>query len=129
MQENKTQCKLVLYEYQQYADREGEKMPGEMDLKIGKLADKITMKLSGEVDIYTSQGLKEKLYEVVESNKADLVIDCTDLNYIDSSGLGILIGTLKKAKSYGRNVYLNNMKDNIRKLFSITGLDKLFIVN
>jgi len=119
----------VLYEYQQYADREGEKMPGEMDLKIGKLADKITMKLSGEVDIYTSQGLKEKLYEVVESNKADLVIDCTDLNYIDSSGLGILIGTLKKAKSYGRNVYLNNMKDNIRKLFSITGLDKLFIVN
>ncbi len=85
--------------------------------------------LSGEVDIYTSQNLKEKMYNIIDNYQKDLHIGCAELNYIDSTGLGIFVGALKKAKQYNRNIYIENLKDNIRKLFVITGLDKLFIIN
>lgn len=84
--------------------------------------------ISGEVDIYTSNELKETLYEIIDSNQKDLKIDCRELNYIDSTGLGIFVGALKKAKQYNANIYIYNLRDNIKKLFIITGLDKLFIM-
>jgi len=84
--------------------------------------------LGGEVDIYTAQQFKEKLYHIVDSSTRDLVIDCRGLNYIDSTGLGIFVGALKKTKTTGRSIILENMKENIKKLFIITGLDKLFII-
>lgn len=88
----------------------------------------IKIAISGEVDIYTSQKLKEKLYFSIDEHQRDLRLDCSELNYIDSTGLGIFVGTLKKAKQYGKDIYLTGLKDNIKKLFLITGLDKLFII-
>lgn len=86
----------------------------------------VNIYLSGEVDIYTSQGLKEKLYNIVDSAGTDIRIDCKELNYIDSTGLGIFVGTLKKAKQNGKKIFILNLKDSIKKLFLITGLDKVF---
>ncbi len=84
--------------------------------------------LDGEVDIYTSQSLKEKLYATIDSTRQDIRINCSKLNYIDSTGLGIFVGALKKAKHYGRDIYVSELKENIKKLFLITGLDKLFVI-
>ncbi|NSW90001.1 MAG: STAS domain-containing protein [Firmicutes bacterium] len=84
--------------------------------------------VSGEADIYTSSKLKDRLYHIVDSRKTDIKIDCSKLNYIDSTGLGVFAGTLKRAKQYGNNIHLIGLKSNIKKLFSITGLDKLFII-
>lgn len=91
-------------------------------------ADYVKVTLTGEIDIYTAQTLKEKLYNIVETNQTDIRIECGGLNYIDSTGLGIFVGALKKTRLYGKNIYLDRLKDNIRKLFVITGLDKLFII-
>ena len=88
-----------------------------------------SVSVSGEIDIYTAQQFKESLYHVVDASDKDVTIDCGSLNYIDSTGLGIFVGALKKTKLNGRNIYITNMKDNIKKLFVITGLDKLFIIN
>lgn len=90
--------------------------------------DSVKLSLFGEVDIYTSQELKEKLYSIVETNQNDLIIDCKELNYIDSTGLGIFVGALKKAKQYGKKIVITGLKDNIKKLFIITGLDKVFVI-
>lgn len=84
--------------------------------------------VSGEADIYTSTKLKDRLYDIVDTRKTDLKIDCSELNYIDSTGLGVFAGILKRVKQYGNNVYLIGLKSNIKKLFTITGLDKLFII-
>lgn len=84
--------------------------------------------LDGEVDIYTAHNLKRKLYEIIDQTQQDVRINCAKLNYIDSTGLGILVGALKKAKSYGKDIHIVDLKDNIKKLFLITGLDKLFII-
>ncbi|HHW30329.1 MAG TPA: STAS domain-containing protein [Clostridiaceae bacterium] len=99
-------------------------------LKIRKemLEHSTNVYLSGEVDIYTSKSFKEELNNIVDSTKLDLVIDFKDLSYIDSTGLGILVGALKKVKQNNKEVYITNIKDSIKKLFVITGLDKLFII-
>lgn len=104
-------------------------MSSELILKEEYLDDVARVSVSGEVDIYTAQQFKEKLYSIVDNSGKDLVIDCSGLNYIDSTGLGIFVGALKKTKLAGKNIHLENIKDNIRKLFVITGLDKLFIID
>ncbi|MDD4494189.1 MAG: STAS domain-containing protein [Eubacteriales bacterium] len=103
-------------------------MSSELEITENKLESGTEVLLTGEVDIYTSQNLKEKLYNILDSTKQDVIINCSSLSYIDSTGLGILVGALKKAKQMGCNITISNLKDNIKKLFLITGLDKLFII-
>ena len=103
-------------------------MSSELNFRQEQLDDCVKIYISGEVDIYTSQNLKDKLYSIVDSLQMDLKIDCKELNYIDSTGLGIFVGALKKAKQYNKKIFLLNLKDNIKKLFTITGLDKIFII-
>lgn len=103
-------------------------MSSELKIREEQTGDSVKISVAGEVDIYTAQGLKERLYSIVDTQQLDLRIDCKDLNYIDSTGLGIFVGALKKARQYDRKVYISSLKDNIRKLFTITGLDKIFIL-
>jgi anti-sigma B factor antagonist len=74
--------------------------------------------LSGEVDIASAPEFKTKLYDLIGDGKKDIVLLCNGLKYIDSTGLGILVGALKKVKSHQRNVYIYQLRDNIRKAFS-----------
>jgi anti-sigma B factor antagonist len=90
--------------------------------------EKLEIFLSGEVDIASAPDFKTKLYDLIGDGKKDIVLLCNGLKYIDSTGLGILVGALKKVKSHQRNVYIYQLRDNIRKLFHITGLDMVFIL-
>ncbi|RCX14862.1 anti-sigma B factor antagonist [Anaerobacterium chartisolvens] len=103
-------------------------MSSELTVREEQARGFVNIYISGEVDIYTSQSLKDKLYAIVDSNDSDLKIDCRDLHYIDSTGLGIFVGILKKVRQNNKKIFLSNIKDNIKKLFLITGLDKLFII-
>lgn len=103
-------------------------MSSELKISYENSNDLVKVFVVGEVDIYTAQSFKEKLGQIVEESKNDLVIDCSKLNYIDSTGLGIFVGAFKKLKQDGRNLRISSLKDSIKKLFIITGLDKLFIM-
>ncbi len=84
--------------------------------------------LNGEVDIFSSAELKTTLTELVTSKNADLRIDCKNLEYIDSTALGALVAVLKTVKSYDHQMILVSVKPNISKLFKITNLDKVFVI-
>jgi anti-sigma B factor antagonist len=86
------------------------------------------VKPRGEIDIYTSPEFNEKLVEAIKDKKADIVIDGDELDYLDSAGLGTLISVFKLLKENGNKVYIKNVKPNIKKLFYITELDKVFII-
>lgn len=83
---------------------------------------------SGELDIYTSPEFKKTILDAFEGRESDILIDCEKLEYVDSTGLGALIYILKNLKEKEYKIYLDNIKPNIRKLFDITKLDKLFII-
>lgn len=90
--------------------------------------EKTKIILRGEVDISTAPEFKTKLYEFIGAGEKDIELFCHDLTYIDSTGLGIMVGALKKVRNHQKNVYIFKLRENIRKLFRITGLDKVFIL-
>lgn len=86
------------------------------------------VELIGEVDIYTANDLKETLNDLLNENETNIRLDCKELDYIDSTGLGVLIGILKKLKNIEKNIIISNPRSNISKLLKITGLDKIFVM-
>ncbi|MEL7649546.1 MAG: STAS domain-containing protein [Sedimentibacter sp.] len=88
--------------------------------------NKLEVKPIGEVDIYTSPELKNKVFKLIEDNKLNMVINGEKLDYIDSTGLGILMSIYKKMQENSLTIKILNLKPNIFKLFDITGLSKVF---
>ena len=80
----------------------------------------------GEIDIYTSPEFKDKVTEIIENEKASIVINGEKLDYMDSTGLGVLMSLLKKTKEENLVIKIKNLKPNIYKLFDITGLNNVF---
>jgi len=87
-----------------------------------------SVEISGEVDIFNSAEMKKKLTDLINEKNADMLMDCRNLEYIDSTALGALVGVLKNIKNYGGSMHLLNVKPNLVKLFKITNLDKVFIM-
>lgn len=102
-----------------------------MTLKITEVEknDKICkMSIDGEMDINTYKKVKDKLNEVIGEKSIDIELDFKNLSYIDSTGIGVLIGVLKKLNKNEQSLIIKNARDNIKRLFNITGLDKIFIL-
>ncbi len=103
-----------------------------MSLKIRKNFDEEAgiwkMELDGEIDIYTAAELKSVFQEMFEKHKEPVEINLENLEYIDSTGLGVLIGALKRLKEVDKQITLFHVKPNIAKLLNITGLNKIFVI-
>lgn len=84
--------------------------------------------LAGEIDIFNSEDIKTKLSDLISEKEQNLVIDCDDLAYIDSTGLSALVAVLKKVKGYSGEIALKNLRPNVFKVIRITNLDKLFVI-
>ncbi len=99
-----------------------------MNTEFVESAHTWSVELVGDVDIQTSGRLKEELNQLLDKHEVDLKINCQSLSYIDSTGLGVLIGVLKRVKKNENEIMIQNAQSNIVKLLSITGLDKIFIM-
>ena len=84
--------------------------------------------VEGELDVSTADKLKESLHNLANQKVLDMKINLENLDYIDSTGLGAMIGVLKKLKTENKEIYIINQKSNVKKIFTITGLDKIFKV-
>lgn len=81
--------------------------------------------LNGEIDVYTSEKLKEALYPLTNKEGVEIIINLSQINYIDSTGLGVFIGALKMAAKHESSIKLTGMIERVRRLFQITGLDEV----
>lgn len=101
-----------------------------MSIKINSTLDATNdswrVSLEGELDVSTADKLKKYLHNLVDEKNIDIKLNLENLDYIDSTGLGVMIGILKRLKIEGKEVYIEKPKNNVRKIFSITGLDKIF---
>jgi anti-sigma B factor antagonist len=98
----------------------------ELAIKVDRDDNTCVVALEGEIDVYTAPRLKEVLVEAIESGCVYVVVDMGNVAFIDSSGLGVLVGALRRAKERSGAVRLVCTRDNILKIFRITGLDKVF---
>lgn len=97
-----------------------------MTTTIQEQEAKIIAILSGELDTAAAQETEKALQPLLESKGKDIVIDCTSLEYISSSGLRVLLSILKQADSVGSKVTLKNVNDVIRDVMELTGFITLF---
>src|SRR5438552_17417243 len=100
-----------------------------MDIKVNvkELSNNVSLaEIQGEIDVYTSPKVKEALTELIEKGKYNLVIGLEEVRYIDSTGLGVLIGTLKKVREHNGTIAIICNNPQIKKIFNITGLVKIF---
>jgi anti-sigma B factor antagonist len=84
--------------------------------------------LTGEVDLYTAPEFKQQLLDVISEGGKDVVVDFSDTTFIDSTTLGVLVGGVKRLRTQEGRLSLVCSDRNIRKIFEITGLDRVFTI-
>ena len=82
--------------------------------------------VAGEIDVYTAPLLREVLDKQVAAGRIDLVVDLEKVTFMDSTGLGVLVGRLKLVRGQNGSLRIVSAQERILKVFKITGLDKVF---
>lgn len=100
-----------------------------MNATIKELEDRFLVTLEGEMDTAAAADAEKTLQPLYTTNGKDVEIDCSNLEYIASSGLRILISILKGAKSGSSRVVINGMNDDIKTVFKLTGFINLFEIS
>src|SRR6202041_2518640 len=100
-----------------------------MDLTLNVYSDSpesTVVAVGGEIDVYSAPKLREKLISLVESGSYHLIIDMEAVEFLDSTGLGALVGGLKRGRAHGGRVDLVCTQGRILRIFRITGLSRVF---
>ena len=97
-----------------------------MNTKFEEIDGKYVATLEGEMDTTAAGEAEEVLKPLFNSNGKDVIIDCTKLEYIASSGLRILLSILKGAKATGSKVVMRNVNEDIKTVFKLTEIISIF---
>ena len=97
-----------------------------MNAKFEVIDGKYVATLEGEMDTAAALEVEETLKPLYTTDGKDVIIDCTNLEYIASSGLRILISILKGAKSTGSRVVMRGVNEDIKNVFKLTGFINIF---
>ncbi len=80
----------------------------------------------GRLDTAAATKTEQDVEQLYTDKDHDVILDCTSLEYISSSGLRIFLNILKNAKANGRHVYIQGINDDLRTVFAMTGFTNLF---
>ncbi len=97
-----------------------------MKTEITANGNQLIAKFSGRLDTAASVQTSEDVKPLLEAANAEIILDCTDLEYISSSGLRIFLGIRKEAAAHGSKVIVRNINADIRQVFMMTGFVSLF---
>jgi anti-sigma B factor antagonist len=87
----------------------------------GRYVDDYTLPLSGEVDLAAARGLMRDLQRAIECNVANVVVDCADVTFIDSTGMYVLLQARRALEREGRRMHIVNVRDKQRRAFEVIG--------
>ena len=103
--------------------------PEDFEIDINTDASPAVVSVRGEVDIHTAPRLRERLLEVADHNAGRAVLDLTSVGFMDSTGVGVVVGVLKRFRSHsGGDLLLRLPEGRARRRFEIMGLDKIFTI-
>ncbi len=102
-----------------------------MDLTLNSRVQdgRTLLEVLGEVDVYTAPALRDRISELIDAGQHTLVVDLGGVEFLDSTGLGVLVAGLNRAKEVGGSLTLVCPQERVLKLFRITGLDEVFTVH
>jgi len=98
----------------------------DLELETSKRGSQTVLTVRGEIDVYTAPRLRQSIVDLVEAGAVNLVIDMEKVDFLDSTGLGVLVEGLKRVRTRGGDLSIVVTQDKIIKIFEITGLNKAF---
>ena len=102
--------------------------PEDYAATVTRHEDHVEVAVRGELDVYTASMLRQTLTELLAGGDVSLLVDMSGLGYIDSTGLGVLVGALKQAREMGGDVRLRHLNPQAYNVFDITGLTRVFTI-
>jgi anti-sigma B factor antagonist len=102
-----------------------------MDLTLNVYSDtpgSTVVAVGGEIDVYSAPKLRERLIALVDSGSYNLIVDMEAVEFLDSTGLGVLVGGLKRVRAHDGWIDLVCTQGRILRIFRITGLSKVFSI-
>lgn len=102
-----------------------------MDVSVTSRAsgDRTVVDVTGEIDVYTAPVLREELASLIDAENTDILVNLTGVRFMDSTGLGVLVGALKKVRTVGGDLQLVIDQEKILKVFRITALTQVFTIH
>ena len=101
----------------------------DLSLETREAGDRTVVAVGGEIDVYTAPQLREQLIDLVSSGNYNLIVDMEGVDFLDSTGLGVLVGGLKRVRAHEGSLRLVCTQERILKIFRITGLTKVFPIH
>jgi len=83
----------------------------------------------GEVDLYTAPALRDRIASLIDGGVRRLVVNLEEVGFLDSSGLGVLIGALRRLKEHDGVLWIVCNEGSTLKVLTVTGLDKVFQIH
>ena len=101
----------------------------DLTLETQEVEGATIISVGGEIDVYTAPRLRDRITELVGEGVYDLIIDMEAVEFLDSTGLGVLVGGLKKVRAHDGSLQLICTQERLLKIFRITGLAKVFAIH
>ncbi|MGM0567240.1 MAG: STAS domain-containing protein [Bacteroidota bacterium] len=99
-----------------------------MELQFKEKDNTTVAYVSGRVDTTNYNEFENQMTDKINNTTGDVIINCSELNFISSSGLRVFLITQKKLKAAGRSLVLTNMQDAIKEIFDISGFSSIFTI-
>jgi anti-sigma B factor antagonist len=87
------------------------------------------VKVSGELDVFSSPRLREMLLDVIDKGPLRLVVDLSDVTFLDSTGLGVLVGIYHRLRARSGSMSFVGANERVRRVFHVTQLTKIFVLH
>lgn len=99
-------------------------MQSHLRVEVHNAQDATLISVSGELDLASSPALEEELERVAESGAEVVVVDLRELEFMDSTGLSVLVRAHQRAEDQGRRLGLVNGSQQVQRLLALTGVDE-----
>lgn len=97
-----------------------------MDLDLKLVRDTLVVRLKGELDMLVTEKMRKEIDSALEARSiTNLIINLEKVTFIDSSGLGVIIGRYKKVTALGGKMYLVGASSSVHKILVFSGINKL----
>jgi anti-sigma B factor antagonist len=97
-----------------------------MEVSINEVGSSVSIIVTGDIEMMTIKEFKEKLLNLGQSTEKDIEIDLSKVDYIDSSGVGVLISLLKIQKKKGKELRIKNVSDKVLDVLRLSSLADVF---